>query len=138
MSNQGSTDDLCPGKGYTPDYGINRSTEYEDHIAAYSKSTQSSSIPPLAQSSSYCHGHCSKIASLVSLVVVYRRVFRCALIACLASLVIGLMIGFTSPTLDLLDSLSPHDAHHIGSGDRKASLLGVCTKILFLAMILSS
>ena len=117
MSNQGSTDELFPGKGYVPDYGINESTEYDDHVAAYSKSTQSSSTPPLVQSSSH-GGHKNDKVLVVA---------RCALIACLASLVIGLMLGFTSPTLDILDSLPKSDVHHIESGSRKASLLGVCS-----------
>ena len=118
MSNQGSTDELFPGKGYIPDYGINESTEYDDHVAAYSKSTQSSSTVPLAQSSSHASGHKNDKVWVVAM---------CALIACLASLVIGLMLGFTSPTLDILDSLPKSDVHHIESGSSKASLLGVCT-----------
>ena len=118
MSNQGSTDELFPGKGYIPDYGINESEEYDDHGVTYSKSTQSSSTPPLAQSTSHGGHKDDKV----------RVVAMCALIACLASLVIGLMIGFTSPTLDKLDSLLPGDVHYIGSGDKKASLFGVCIK----------
>ena len=113
MSDRGSTDALFPGKGYTPDYGINES---DDHVAAYSKSTQSSSSPPLAQSSSY-GGHKNDKVWVVAM---------CALIACLASLVIGLMLGFTSPTLDKLDSVS--GAHNIKSGSSRASLLGVSNK----------
>ena len=118
MSIRGSTDELCPGKGYTPDYGINQSTEYNDQTAAYSKSTQSSAGPALAQSSSHGDHKNDKV----------WVVAMCALIACLASLVIGLMLGFTSPTLDELDILPLSDVRHIGSGDSKASLLGVCIK----------
>jgi hypothetical protein len=118
MSIGGSTDELRPGKGYTPDYGINESTEYDDHIAGYTKSTQSSSTLPLAQSSSHGGNKNDKV----------WIVAMCALIACLASLVIGLMLGFTSPALDELDSLPQNDVRHIGSGDSKASLLGVCIK----------
>ena len=119
MSIRGSTDELCPGKGYTPDYGINQSTEYDDQTGVYSKSTQSSSGPALAQSSSHSDQKNDKV----------WVVAMCALIACLASLVIGLMGGFTSPTLDELEKLPPSDIRHIGSGDRKASLLGVCIKL---------
>lgn len=114
MSNQGSTDALFPGKGYTPDYGINESTEYDDHAATYSKSIQSSSNPSLPSRGSHKNDKVWVVA-------------MCALIACLASLVIGLMLGFTSPTLDKLDSES--GAHHIKSGSGRASLLGVCVKI---------
>ena len=109
MSIQGSTDDLFPGKGYTPDYGINESTECD--VAVSSKSTQSSSLPTLVQ---------SKKTDKVWVVAM------CALIACLASLVIGLMLGFSSPTLDILDSKPNDSVYHIESSSKEASLFGVC------------
>ena len=113
MSTRSSTDELFPGKGYSPDYGINDSTEGTDGAVSSRSIMSNSTQPPLVQSSSH-GGHKKDKVWVVAM---------CALIACTASLVIGLMLGFSSPTLNKLDLET--GAHHIESGSKKASLFGV-------------
>lgn len=114
MSNRDSRsterDALLPGTGYSPDFGINESNDSHDF------GSSGSAVPPsIVQSSS------SRSAPKKDRV---RVVAMCALIACLASLVNGLMLGFTSPTLDKLNNVT--GAQHISNGSREASLFGVC------------
>ena len=115
MSNQSTERDaLLPGTGYSPDFGINESNDSHD------LGSSGSAVPPsVAQS--------SRSASKKDRVWV---VAMCVLIACLASLVNGLMLGFTSPTLDKLSNVT--GAQHITNGSTKASLFGVCSSIILL------
>ena len=118
MSNRDSKsterDALLPGTGYSPDFGINESNDSHDF------GSSGSAVPPsVAQS--------SRSTSKKDRVWV---VAMCALIACLASLVNGLMLGFTSPTLDKLSNVT--GVQHITNGSTEASLFGVCSSaILF-------
>ena len=110
MGDRNSGDALLPGTGYSPDYGINDSID-DDGMTASEKS----SSPPVVQSS---HGGALKNRDRIWAVAL------CALIACLASLVNGLMLSFSSPTLDILNS-PKNTAHKIANGSIKASLFGV-------------
>ena len=101
-------DALLPGTGYSPDYGINESNDGDDI------GSSGSAVPPSVIQS-------SRTAPKKDRVWV---VAMCALIACLASLVNGLMLGFTSPTLDKLNIVT--GAQHITNGSKEASLFGVC------------
>lgn len=122
MSNRDSRstdrDALLPGTGYSPDYGINESNDGDDIDSS------GGAVPPSVVQSSR-----SRTASKKDRVWV---VAMCALIACLASLVNGLMLGFTSPTLDKLNKLQMTDARHITNGSKEASLFGVCFLYWFL------
>lgn len=111
MSDRTSADALLPGTGYSPDYGINDSVDGD----SMTSSSEKSSTPAVSQSTQ--DGPKKKNRIWV--------VAMCALIACLASLVNGLMLSFSSPTLDIL-SLSPSSAHYIQNGSTAASLFGVC------------
>lgn len=111
MSDRGSGDALLFGKGYTPDYGINDSADAVS-LSASEKSSPPESIVQSIKDASKSKGRLWSVA-------------LCALIACLASLVNGLMLSFSSPTLSLLNSTDVPRAHRIESGPR-ASLFGVC------------
>ena len=114
MGDRNSGDALLPGTGYSPDYGINDSAD-GDSITVSGES----SSPPAVQS---CQGGTKKKRDRIWVVAM------CALIACLASLVNGLMLSFSSPTLDILNSPT-NTAHKIANGSTQASLFGVCLTI---------
>ena len=111
MSDRGSGDALLFGKGYTPDYGINDSAD-ADSLSTSEKSSPPESIVQSIKDASKSQGRLWSVA-------------LCALIACLASLVNGLMLSFSSPTLSLLNSTDV-PAHRIESDTKYASLFGVC------------
>lgn len=57
-----------------------------------------------------------------------RRVWTeaaCSLVACLASLMIGMIVGFSSPTLTQLDEPEEHPSQAIKAGSIYASVFGV-------------
>ena len=110
MSDRSSGDALIPGTGYSPDYGINDAVDGDSMT-----SSEKSSSPPIVQSS---QGGTKKKKDRI------WAVAMCALIACLASLVNGLMLSFSSPTLDFLNS-TEIPAHVISSGSINASVCGV-------------
>ena len=112
MGDRNSGDALLPGTGYSPDYGINDSVD-DDGMTVSEKS----SSPPVVQSS---QGGTKRDR--------IWAVAMCALIACLASLVNGLMLSFSSPTLEILSS-PKITAHKIANGSIQASLFGVCLTI---------
>lgn len=101
-------DALLPGTGYSPDYGINESNDGDVF------GSSSSAVPPSVVPSS---SRTKRKKDRVWVVALF------ALIACLASLVNGLMLGFSSPTLDKLNYTT--GAQHISNGSREASLFGV-------------
>ena len=111
MSDQGSGDALLPGTGYSPDYGINDSADGDSMT-----SSERSSTPAVTQST---QGDPKKKTRV-------WVVAMCALIACLASLVNGLMLSFSSPTLDFLSKQDPNSPHYIKNESVEASLYGVC------------
>ena len=110
MGDRNSGDALLLGKGYTPDYGINDSGD-ADSLSTSEKSSPPESIVQSIKDASAGRGRIWAVA-------------MCALIACLASLVNGLMLAFSSPTLNLLNSTDNH-VHIIRSDSPDASLLGV-------------
>lgn len=101
-------DALLPGTGYSPDFGINESNDGHDF------GSSGGAVPPSVVQSSHSTSNKDRV----------WVVAMCALIACLASLVNGLMLGFTSPTLDKLSNVT--GAQHISNGSTEASLFGVC------------
>ena len=111
MGDRNSGDALLLGKGYTPDYGINDSGD-ADSLSTSEKSSPPESIVQSIKDASAGKGRIWAVA-------------MCALIACLTSLVNGLMLAFSSPTLNLLNSTADNAAHVIRSDSPKASLLGV-------------
>ena len=111
MSDQGSGDALLPGTGYSPDYGINVSAD-GDSIT----SSERSSTPAVTQSTQGVPKKKTRV----------WVVAMCALIACLASLVNGLMLSFSSSTLDFLSKQDIHSPGYIQNGSVEASLYGVC------------
>ena len=109
-----ASDSLLPGRGYTPDYGINQSISPSNSWEASEKMPCPSSIITAIRSA------CSS-----------ERVWMAAmsLIACLASLVSGMMLGFSSPALTQLQfNVSAED--RINPTDIRYSLFGVCVYML--------
>jgi hypothetical protein len=93
--------------GCIPDYGINNGDLVDANSKEFSNSTVAAIIP-------------SKSSRR-------QRVWAeaaCSLIACLASLMIGLIVGFSSPTLTQLDR-PKHLDQRIEAGTIYASVFGV-------------
>ena len=111
-----ASDSLLPGQGYTPDYGINQSVSPSNSSEAAERMPRPSAINSVMRS-----------AGSGERVQVWVRVWReamCSLIACLASLVNGMMLGFSSPALTQLQfSVTAED--RINPSDIKYSLFGV-------------
>ena len=103
------SDALLPGTGYAPDYGIDQSLETSGGLEASEKTP----CPSVVQSAMESPRN-ERVWAVV----------MCSLIACLASLVNGLMLSFSSATLDKLNSTTD-SIHHISNGSKEASLLGV-------------
>ena len=104
-----SSDALLPGRGYTPDYGINQSITPNDSLEASDEAPHSSAINTDVQSAR---------SERVWWVAV------CSLIACLASLVNGMMLGFSSPALTQLQ-FNVTETEKINATDIRYSLFGV-------------
>ena len=105
-----ASDSLLPGGGYSPDYGINQSIAGSNSWEASEKVPRPSAIN-------------TAIKSAVSGERVWM-VAMCSMIACLASLVNGMMLGFSSPALTQLQfNISKED--RINSTDIRYSLFGV-------------
>lgn len=99
----------APAAGCIPDYGINNHTG--DFVDANSKEFSDSTVAAIVPSKSSRR----------------QRVWAeaaCSLIACLASLMIGLIVGFSSPTLTQLDR-PEHLDQRIEAGTIYASVFGV-------------
>ena len=105
-----ASDSLLPGRGYTPDYGINQSVSPSNSWEASEKMPRPSAINSAMRSA----GSSERV----------WKVAMCSLIACLASLVNGMMLGFSSPALTQLQfSVSVED--RIDPSNIKYSLFGV-------------
>ena len=110
-----ASDSLLPGRGYTPDYGINQSISPSNSWEASEKVPRSSAINTMIKSA----GSGER----------WWMVAMCSLIACLASLVNGMMLGFSSPALTQLQfNVSVED--RISDKDVRYSLFGVCVDLL--------
>ena len=106
-----ASDSLLPGRGYTPDYGINQSVSPSNSWEASEKMPRPSAINTAIKSA----GSGERV----------WMVAMCSLIACLASLVNGMMLGFSSPALTQLQfNVSTED--QIAPTDIRYSLFGVC------------
>ena len=104
-----ASDSLLAGRGYTPDYGINQSISPSGSYEASEKVPRPSAIQTALES------HGSERIWVVAM---------CSLIACLASVVNGMMLGFSSPALSQLQSnVTPE--YQISNTDIKYSLFGV-------------
>ena len=105
-----ASDSLLPGRGYTPDYGINQSVTPSNSWEASEKMPRPSAINSAMRSA----GSGERV----------WKVAMCSLIACLASLVNGMMLGFSSPALTQLQfNVTAED--RIKPSDIKYSLFGV-------------
>ena len=105
-----ASDSLLPGRGYTPDYGINQSITPGNSWEASEKLPRPSAINTALKSA----GKGERV----------WMVAICSLIACLASLVNGMMLGFSSPALTQLQfNVSAED--QINDTDVRYSLFGV-------------
>lgn len=104
-----ASDSLLPGAGYSPDYGINQSISASGSLEASEKMPRPSAI-----------GSAFKSPSSDRVWVVAM----CSLIACLASVVNGMMLGFSSPALTQLQ-FNVSDEYRINATDIKYSLFGV-------------
>ena len=105
-----ASDSLLPGRGYTPDYGINQSVSPSNSWEASEKMPRPSAINSAMRSA----GSSERV----------WKVAMCSLIACLASLVNGMMLGFSSPALTQLQfNVTAED--RIKPSDIKYSLFGV-------------
>ena len=107
------SDSLLTGRGYTPDYGINQS------ISPNNSWEESEKVPrPSAINTAI------KFAGSERVWVVAM----CSLIACLASLVNGMMLGFSSPALTQLQ-FNVSEVDRIKDTDIRYSLFGVCVML---------
>lgn len=93
-----SSDSLLPGKGHTPNYGI---TETEDSDR-FTKRVQYTDSPDR-----------------------WRVVAMCVSIACLASMVAGMSLSFSSIIISELSSTPANTAWRITKDSIHASLIGV-------------
>lgn len=103
-----ASDSLLLGRGYTPDYGINESVTTSGSLEASERQPRPSAIKTALSSKS-------------------ERVWivaMCSVIACLASVVNGMMLGFSSPALTQLQ-FNVSENIQIKSTDIKYSLFGV-------------
>ncbi len=85
----GTSDQLLPGRGHTPSYGIHGDSERDINYSVVTNSTKTATSANVADSK-------GKERVLV--------VARCVLTVCLASLVAGMNGGFTSPALPELEN----------------------------------
>lgn len=106
-----ASDSLLPGHGHTPDYGINQSS---DSCEMSENTLRPSAIKTMINC---CSGDEQ-----------WRKVAMCSMIACLASVVSGMVLGFSSPALTQLQSnVSVED--RISDKDVRYSLFGVCVDL---------
>ena len=118
-----ASDSLLPGRGYTPDYGINQSISGSNSWEASEKLPRPSAINTAIES--------ARRGERVWMVAM------CSMIACLASLVNGMMLGFSSPALTQLQfNVSKED--QINSTDIKYSLFGVCVQYMLCTTALNT
>ena len=110
-----ASDSLLPGNGYTPDYGINQSISASGSFEASERVPRPSAIRAAISS------HKSERIWVVAM---------CSLIACLASLANGMMLGFSSPALTQLQ-FNVSTEYLINATDIKYSLFGVGVLIGF-------
>lgn len=115
LSESGASDQLLPGAGYVPNYGLGDEQLASSDITSSTR-TAASIVSTQEQDES-------------SVWVVAR----CALIACLASLVGGMNAGFSSSTLLELQNLDfTTPAQHFGNGSTLPNLFGVsCSNCSF-------
>ena len=120
-----ASDSLLPGRGYTPDYGINQSVSGSNSWEASEKLPRPSAVNTAIKSV----GRGERV----------WRVVMCSMIACLASLVSGMMLGFSSPALTQLQ-FNVLKEDQINSTDIKYSLFGVCVQYMLrtTALIIST
>ena len=119
-----ASDSLLARNGYTPDYGINQSITASGSFEASEKVPRPSAIRAAISS------HGSERIWVVAM---------CSLIACLASLVNGMMLGFSSPALTQLQ-FNVSTEYQINSTDIKYSLFGVgviVTQLIYRVHVLS-
>lgn len=106
------SDALLPGKGTSPSYGINESSELNNSNVDNSEETAPSVIQSIIRPPSG-----ERIWAVA----------MCSLIACIAAMINGMVIGYSSPTIASL-STDPNFNHRIDSDnpdDVYASLIGV-------------
>ena len=105
------SDALLPGKGHSPSYGINDSADLQGSSIETSGRTAPSVIQAITSS-----GSSGERVWVVAM---------CSLIACLASMINGMVIGYSSPTLSILTSDSQNNWEKFQRGDIYSSLFGV-------------
>lgn len=81
------SDALLPGKGHSPSYGINESSD----LTTSSLGSSGKTAPSIIQS--IVHPGKGERVWVVAM---------CSLVACLAAMINGIMIGYSSPTLSIL------------------------------------
>lgn len=112
LLSQGS-EALLPGKGHSPSYGINDSADLNGASLDSSGKTATSAIQSIVNPSNR------------------ERVWvvaMCSLIACIAAMINGVVIGYSSPTLSYLasdDTKRLHPDHFIPLNSTYASLFAV-------------
>ena len=111
-----ASDSLLNGRGYTPDYGINQSISQSGNYEASEKVPRPSAIQTALKSQG------SERVWVVAM---------CSLIACLASLVNGMMLGFSSPALTQLQFNVTPESYRISTTDIRYSLFGVCLFLIW-------
>ena len=105
-----ASDSLLPGHGYTPDYGINQSISSSNSCEMSENTLRPSAIKTMINC---CSGDEQ-----------WWKVAMCSVIACLASVVSGMVLGFSSPALTQLQfNVSVDD--WISDNDVRYSLFGV-------------
>ncbi len=110
------SDALLPGKGHSASYGINESTDLEGSCIDSSGKSAPSVIQSIFNPSSG------------------ERVWAvamCSIIACIAAIVNGIVIGYSSPTLSQLGTNHVklyEPGHYIDPESRTVSLFGVSLK----------
>ena len=112
------SDALLPGKGHSPSYGINDSAD----LQGSSIETSGKKAPSVIQA----------ITSPGSSGERVWVVAMCSLIACLASLINGMVIGYSSPTLSILTAPSQPPSERFKDGDIYSSLFGVSVVNAFM------
>ena len=109
INDERTASDALLGRGHTPNYGINESVTASSSLEASERQPQSSDIK-------------TALRALRNERV--RVVAMCSFIACLASTVTGMMLGFSSPALTQFQSNASRNLQ-INSTDIKYSLFGV-------------
>ena len=103
------SDALLPGKGHSPSYGINDSSD----LTQSDMDSSSRTAPSVIQS--IVHPPSGERIWAVAM---------CSLIACIAAMINGIVIGYSSPTISYLSN-DPNPNHHIEATKYEASLFGV-------------